>query len=122
MYSQVSSPDPRNEGVVYALDAANDRFLAFEKPGGRYIRQFRIAGGGPDWADVRGFFVANRAAGQSPVLWWVDRDRLMSAALEPVAVAPSPGPSASTGPAATPTPAPTRRPTPRPTKRPTPKP
>ena len=121
VYKLIASPGDRGEGTMYGYDPGSDRIIAFEKGSGKYLAQYRIAGGGDDWADVRDFFVVNRAAGQAPVLYWINKDRIGSATLQDVATLPTPAPSAS--PAASPKgsakptakPKPTARPKPTPT-------
>ena len=106
-----ATPDGRTEGLLYTYDPGSDRILAYEKPSGRYLAQYRVAGDGPDWADLRSFYVVNRAQGQAPLVYWIDGQRLATAALEDVSELP---PTA----APTPTPEPTAEPTPKPTKKP----
>jgi hypothetical protein len=106
-----ATPDGRTEGLLYTYDPGSDRILAYDKPSGRYVAQYRIAGDGPDWADLRAFYVVNRAQGQAPLIYWIDGQRLATATLEDVSELP---PTA----APTPTPEPTAEPTPKPTKRP----
>ena len=97
-----SSPRPatRGEGTMYGYDPGSDRFIAFDKASGRYQAQYRIVDGGPDWADVRAFYVVNRAAGQAPLLYWIDartdRDR-RSARTLPSRRSPSAAPALSPG-------------------------
>jgi hypothetical protein len=100
VYRLIGSPGDRGEGTMYGYDPGSDRFIAFDKGNGKYLAQYRIAEGGEDWADVRGFFVVNRAAGQAPVLYWINRDRVGSTPLQDIASLPTPAPSAS--PAASP--------------------
>jgi hypothetical protein len=88
--------------------------VAFDKANGKYQAQFRIADGGLDWADVRAFFVVNRAAGQAPLVYWIDAQRVGVAALQDISTlppptaaptgSPGPSPSGSKKPSATPRP------------------
>jgi hypothetical protein len=94
-YTYIASPGDRGEGTMYAYDPGSARVVAFEKANGKYLAQYRIAGGGPDWADVRGFYVVNRASGQAPVIYWIDAERIGSAVLEDASALPSPSPSVS---------------------------
>ncbi len=94
---------------MYGYDPGSDRILAFDKASGRYLAQYRIADGGPDWADVRGLFVVNRANGQPPVVYWIDAQRIGVATLQDVSTLPTPppgspgaSPAASTKPTAKP--------------------
>ncbi|MFH0751849.1 MAG: hypothetical protein V2B17_08430, partial [Chloroflexota bacterium] len=91
-YRLIASPGSRGEGTLYAYDEGGDRILAFDKASGKYQAQFRIAGGGPDWADVRGFFVVNRASGQAPVVYWINEQRIGVATLQDVSTLPTPSP------------------------------
>ena len=97
-YRLIASPGTRGEGTMYGYDPGSDRILAFDKASGRYLAQFRIADGGPDWADVRGFFVVNRANGQPPALYWIDKQRIGVATLQDVSTLPTPAPTASGSP------------------------
>jgi hypothetical protein len=117
-YEYIASPGDRGEGTMYGYDRLSDRIIAFDKGSGKYIAQYRIAAGGTDWADLRGFFVVNRAAGQAPVLYWINADRIGSTTLQDVSALPTPGPSASPAPSAKPTAKPTAKP--KPTTRPKP--
>jgi hypothetical protein len=99
-YTLVDSPDAKSEGLMYAYDRGSDRIVAFAKPNGKYVAQYRIAEGGPDWSDVRAFYVVNRAEGQAPLVYWIDADRIGAAVLQDASTLPSPAPSAS--PAASP--------------------
>ncbi len=101
-YTLVTSPDAKSEGTMYAYDRGSHRIVAFTKSNGKYLAQYRIADGGPDWDDVRAFFVVNRAEGQAPVLYWIDADRIGSAVLQDASATASPAPAASGSPAASP--------------------
>ncbi len=99
-YRLIASPGTRGEGTLYGYDSGSDRIVAFDKASGKYQAQFRIAAGGPDWADVRGLFVVNRANGQAPVVYWIDAQRVGMAELQDISTLPTPAPSGS--PAASP--------------------
>jgi len=96
-YLLITSPGTRGEGTMYAYDPGSDRILAFDKASGKYQAQYRIADGGPDWADVRSLFVLNRANGQAPVVYWIDAQRIGVATLLDVSALPTPAPSGSPG-------------------------
>ncbi len=102
----LASPGGRGEGVLYTYDPGSDRIVAFDKASGRYLEQYRIAAGGPDWADLRGFYVVARAPGQAPILYWIDDERIGTTLLQDVDAAPEPTPTPSPGPEASPTPEP----------------
>jgi hypothetical protein len=99
-YRLIASPGERGEGTMYAYDPGSDRFVAFDKASGRYQAQYRIVDGGPDWADVRGFYAVNRAAGEAPLIFWIERERIGTAVLQDVSLVPgrSAAPSASPAP------------------------
>jgi hypothetical protein len=102
VYRLIASPGTRGEGTMYGYDPGSDRILAFDKASGKYQAQFRIAEGGPDWADVRGFFVVNRANGQAPVVYWIDKQRIGVATLQDVSTLPTPSPAPSGSPGSSP--------------------
>jgi hypothetical protein len=119
-YRLIASPGTRGEGTMYGYDPGSNRIVAFDKASGKYQGQFRIAGGGTDWTDVRAFFVVNRASGLAPVVYWINKQRIGVATLQDVSTlpaptaAPSPSPSASPVGSAKPTarPKPTATPAP----------
>ena len=87
---------------MYGYDPGSDRILAFDKASGKYQAQFRIAGQGLDWADVRAFFVVNRASGQAPILYWIDAQRIGVATLQDISTPPTPPPAPTGSPGASP--------------------
>jgi hypothetical protein len=101
-YRYVASPGPRGEGTMYGYDPGSDRFIAFDKASGRYQAQYRIVDGGPDWAGVRAFYVVSRASGQASLLYWIEGDRIGTAALENASLAPSPSAAPGGSPGASP--------------------
>jgi len=101
-YRLIASPGTRGEGVMYGYDPGSDRILAFDKASGKYQAQFRIAGQGLDWADVRAFFVVNRASGQAPILYWIDAQRIGVATLQDISTPPTPPPAPTGSPGASP--------------------
>jgi hypothetical protein len=117
-YVLLNSPDAWGEGNVYGFDDDFDRLVVVRKSNGTFVGQYRIAGKGDDWADVRGFYVVNRAQEQSPVIWWIDGERLMSAPLEAAGAAASPSPSAAASGSPTASPKATAKPTRKPTRAP----
>lgn len=101
-YRLVASASAAREGLLYAWDSANARVIALDKASGEFREQYRLAGGDPGWADVRGMAVLPGAAGEPARLWWIERDRLMTAVLQPAPTSPpspSPGSSPASGPA-----------------------
>jgi hypothetical protein len=101
-YRLIASPGTRGEGAMYGYDPGSDRILAFDKASGKYQAQFRIAGQGPDWADLRAFFVVNRASGQAPILYWIDAQRIGVATLQDISTPPTPPPAPTGSPGASP--------------------
>jgi hypothetical protein len=118
-YSLIATGSEAGKGRIYGYDRGNSRILAINKEDGAILEQFRLTGGDPAWADLRGMYLVPGVNDEPDILIWIDRNRLMSSILE--AVRPS---SASPPPRATPTAAPTPKPTPKPKKtpKPTPKP
>ncbi len=45
VYRLIGSPGDRGEGTMYGYDPGSDRFIAFDKGNGKYLAQYRIAGG-----------------------------------------------------------------------------
>jgi hypothetical protein len=118
-YRLVASPALKGEGTMYGYDPGSDRIVAWDKTRGTYQAQYRIADGGPDWADVRAFYVVVRASGQAPLVYWIEADRIGTASLEDASSLASPSPAPSDGaaspagsPKATKKPAATPKPTP----------
>jgi len=101
-YRLIASPGARGEGTMYGYDPGSDRIVAFDKANGKYQAQFRIADDGPDWTDVRGFFVVNRANGQAPLVYWIDGQRIGVATLQDISTLPTPSPAPSGSPNASP--------------------
>jgi hypothetical protein len=91
----LAGPGARGEGILYTFDPGSDRIVAYDKASGRYLEQYRIADGGTDWADLRGFYVVARAQGQAPILYWVDDERIGTTLLQDAATLPEPTPEAT---------------------------
>lgn len=102
----LAGPGGRGEGTLYTFDPGSDRIVAFDKASGRYLAQYRVADGGPDWADLRAFYVVARAEGQAPILYWIDGDRIGTALLQDADTLPEPTPEPSPAPEDSPTPEP----------------
>jgi hypothetical protein len=81
----VAGSGDQRDGVVYAFDRRNDRVLAFDKAGGEYLAQYRLAGGRPEWEDLRGLYVIPGVEEAPPTLVWLGEDRIGQAVLEAVA-------------------------------------
>ncbi len=109
-FTMISSPDrpdgssSRRNGVLYAFDARNQRVVAFNKADGKYLEQYRPAGGDDAWEDLRGFTVLPAAEADAPsTMWWISETGLHSTILEAVPdVLPTPSPSGEASPDATP--------------------
>jgi hypothetical protein len=113
----VAGTGDQRQGSVYAFDHRNARVLAYDKASGEYQAQYRLAGGLPDWEDLRGFYVIPGVDGGPPTLVWLAADHVGQAVLQAVpdtgggAVAtPGPSPSTTARPSATPTAKPTKKP------------
>jgi hypothetical protein len=113
-YSLIASGTARREGDIYGYDRPNARVVSLAKVDGTYHAQYRLAGGLPDWTDLRGMYIVPGAEGQPATLIWMSRDGVNQAIL--VAVPddePLASPAASSGPSKAPPKA-----TPKPTKKP----
>jgi hypothetical protein len=104
-YTLITSASDKRTGLIYGWDANNARVVALDKAKGTFVEQYRLAGGNPAWADVRGMYVILGAEQGAPAtLIWATKDGVMAATLEPVpddagaTPSGSPGPSGSTGP------------------------
>ncbi len=118
-YGLLGSGSIKDKGDVYAYDKPNARILAFTKADGSLARQYRLSGGDPAWADIRGMYVVAGTGTEPATLVWVDKNRLMTAILEAVKVpVGSPSPSAKPAASASPTPTPKATKKPKPTKTP----
>jgi hypothetical protein len=92
----VSGATDQREGAVYAFDRRNDRVLAFDKASGDFVAQYRLAGGLPDWGDLRGMYIIAGIDEAPATLIWLAADRVGQVALEAVPdVAPTPSPEPS---------------------------
>ena len=96
-YRRLTSGPVRREGRLYAWDPANARVVALRKSDGGYVEQYRLSGGAPDWADMRGWFVEPGLEGQPDSLVWITATGLRRAILETVVVGPGASPEASPG-------------------------
>ena len=109
-FTMISSPDrpdgssSRRNGVLYAFDDRNQRVVAFNKSDGKYLEQYRPAGGDDAWEDLRGFTVLPAAEADAPsTMWWISDTGLHSTLLEAVPdVLPTPSPSGEASPETTP--------------------
>jgi hypothetical protein len=104
LYALIASASDKRTGLLYAWDQANGRVVAFDKAKGTFVEQYRLTGGSPAFADVRGMYIVpGPVAGAPATLVWATKDSAMSAILEAVpdlptgpAASGSPGPGAST--------------------------
>ena len=93
----VAGSGEQREGSVYAFDRRNQRVVAIDKSSGDYLAQYRLAGGVPGWADLRGLYVIPGIEEAPPTLVWLTEDRIHQAVLEAVPdTAPRATPSPST--------------------------
>ncbi|MEA2549164.1 MAG: family protein phosphatase [Chloroflexota bacterium] len=97
-YTLIASASDKGTGLLYAWDRANGRVVAFDKDKGTFVAQYRLAGGGPGLADVRGMYVVLPSdPSGATTLVWATKDAVMSAVLEAVAETPGPGASGAPG-------------------------
>ena len=83
-YSIVSGGSPRRSGDLLAFDRPNLRIVAVDKADGTYHAQYRLAGGAPDWSDLRAMYVIAGIADAPPTVVWLSRDGIHQAVLEAV--------------------------------------
>jgi hypothetical protein len=100
VYRLVGSGSPSREGALYGYDAVNRRVVALTKANGNYVEQYRLAGGDPGWADLRGWYVDPGLEGAPDTLVWISRTAVHRAVLE--AAPGTPGSSAPPGSSAVP--------------------
>ena len=112
-YSLIAAGPARREGQIYGFDKANERVVALTKIDGKYVAQYRLAGGAPDWSDLRAMYIIPGVDTEPSTLVWLSRDGVHQAIL--VAV-PDSGPAAS--PSTSPGPSGPAEATPKPTKKP----
>jgi hypothetical protein len=109
-FARIASGSPKRQGLLYAFDEENARVVGFEKVDGAYVEQYRLVGSDRSFADMRGMYVVPGVEDGPATLWWVDRDRLLSAVLEARSSLPrpsssgSPQPSGSLAPSVSPSP------------------
>jgi len=100
-FDRIASDAPRRIGRIYGWDGPNGRIIAFDKADGGFIEQYRTSGTLASWKDLRGVYVVAGLEEGPSVVVWIDKNRLMSALLEPVlGGSASPSPAASSGPSA----------------------
>ncbi len=97
----------QREGVVYAFDRRNDRVLAYDKAGGEYLAQYRIAGDSPAWEDLRALYIVPGVDDAPATLVWLGEDRIGEAVLVAVSddaprTTPTATPEESEGPSGEP--------------------
>ena len=109
-YSIVAAGTPRREGAIYGFDGPNSRVVALAKVDGKYVAQYRLAGGLKDWSDMRAMYVIAGANGEPATLVWMSRDGIAQAILVAVPdAAPLVSPSAAPSPSLAP-PTPSKKP------------
>ena len=97
-YRLIASASEKRIGLIYAWDPTSRRVIGLDKAKGTFVEQYRLAGGNPAWADVRGMYVIQGPeAGAPATLVWATKDRVMSAVLEAIPDSAGPSPSAPTG-------------------------
>ena len=96
-FESTAGAGERREGTVYAFDPQSERVLAFGKGDGTFIEQYRIAGGGDDWSDLRSMYVLPGAEDQPATMIWMSKTGLGQVFLEAVPDEPgaTPDPTAT---------------------------
>jgi hypothetical protein len=91
----------KGTGTIYAVDAQNDRVVAFSKNGGKYLAQYAPVAGGVSWADLQDIDVLPSLGADVPnTMWWVSSTAFYTTTL----IDTKPSPSASPVPSSSPTP------------------
>jgi hypothetical protein len=93
----VTGTGERHEGRVYAYDPGNARILAYEKSGGKFLNQYRLAEG-TDWSDLRGMYVLQGAEEQPATLIWLSAGGIHQTVLAATPEDGEPGASGSPAP------------------------
>ena len=94
-YEMIASGTDRRTGALYGWDPTNKRILGVDKVDGRFRLQYRLLGGGPLWADIRGMYVVPGASDQPDTIMWISANALHQVILEGVVPLASPAPGAS---------------------------
>jgi hypothetical protein len=96
-YRLITSATEKRTGVLYAYDPTSARVVALDKAKGKYIEQYRLAGGVRGWQDLRGMYVVLAPDNAPPTLVWATKDGVYSSILDrvPDVAAPSASPSPS---------------------------
>jgi len=98
-YSIVAAGTGRRAGQIFGFDRPNLRIVALSKADGKFVAQYRLAGGLKDWSDLRAMYVIAGADGQPSTLIWMSRDGIGQTTLVAVPdAAAQPSPSATTSP------------------------
>ncbi len=97
--SLVAGQGDRREGTVFTYDREHARMIEYDKAGGDYLAQYRLAGGAEGWDDVRGMYVLPGVEEGPPAVYWVSQAGFHKSFLEAVSTDPdasaSPGPGSS---------------------------
>ena len=56
-YSLIAAGPARREGQIYAYDSRTRGSWRIDQVDGKYVAQYRLAGGAPDWDDLRAMYV-----------------------------------------------------------------
>ena len=102
VYELMASATEKRVGLLYAWDRANGRVVGIDKARGTFTEQYRLIGGNPALADVRGMYVIAGVDGGPATLIWATKDVVHSAILEAVPDRPAPSAGPSGGPSAGP--------------------
>jgi hypothetical protein len=97
-YRLITAASDKRTGVLYAYDPTNARVVALDKAKGKYIEQYRLAGGVRGWEDLRGMYVVLAPDNAPPTLVWATKDGVYSSILARVPDVAGPSPSGSANP------------------------
>jgi hypothetical protein len=110
----IASGSPPRQGMLYGWDPVSSRVVAYQKQSGKYVEQYVLAPGPGDWSDIRGMYVQPAGDTTPAVLYWIEKGRLLSAALEAASAIPSEPPSSSPSASASASPTPSASPSKKP--------
>ncbi len=96
-YRLIASATEKRTGILYAYDPTSARVVAIDKAKGKYIEQYRLAGGVRGWEDLRGMYVLLAPENAPSTLVWATKNGVYSSILDrvPDVAPPSPSPARS---------------------------
>jgi hypothetical protein len=85
VFSLIAGVGERRTGSVYGYDRRNSRVIELDKADGRYVAQYRLAGGAEGWDAIRDMYIVPSAEADGPdVLVWISSDTVHTTVLEAV--------------------------------------